>query len=168
MKVDCIDIIFALAFALIIDLGWTATQHGKITKLQEQVTRADLCVKGVAGGDGSGVTAHCAAPISNIYAQARASQTCDVALHLGGVSPECSADVASLVASEASLKLELQSTVADRDAAIARATARTRTQTLRKTTDEEAIKLAPHDPDGSVVCDAGCLRARFEPDAAAR
>ncbi len=163
MKLDPSFFVLVFGLALVGACGLAGHELGRANKLQNQVRRNEACVKGVAAGDGGQVSLDCDPAVTDIFLAASRAERCDIALGNGGTAPECSANVASLAASEASLKLELQTTVADRDAAISRAAARTQVQVKRKEADEEALKLAPHDRDGLVVCDAGCLRARFEP-----
>ena len=106
--------------------------------------------------------AGCGLPVADLFTNARDFKLCDIALGKGEATPSCSANVQSLVASNAGLEAELQQTVKDRDAAILRASARATELAKRKATDEKVLNLAPHDLRGDIVCDAGCLRARFD------
>jgi hypothetical protein len=138
--------------------------HKDIVADQAKIDKHDACIAAL-GGKGD-VATKCDPAIIVYYDRARHDATCDKGLALGGLAPECSAAVADLFAVNATLKTQLQSTVADRDAAIARAAARATTDAQRKSQDARALAAAPRQPDGLIDCDAQCLRQRFEADAA--
>ncbi len=155
----------ALAGAIaLFALGLTAwDEHQDIVDQKAVIAKTDACNDALSGGKGD-VSTLCDAAVVHYYDLARNAGTCDQALGLGGTAPECSQAVAELFGNYATVKAQLQSTVADRDAAIARAAARATSDAQRKAQDDRALAAAPRQPDGLIVCDADCLRQRFEAD----
>jgi len=141
--------------------GWA--EHKDIVSQAAIIKKHDDCLSAL-GGKGN-VALTCDAAIVTFYDRAQHAATCDQALALGGTAPECSPAVADLFGTNVTLKTQLQSIVADRDAAIARAAARATSDAQRKAQDDRALAAAPRQPDGLIVCDAQCLRDRFEVDA---
>lgn len=154
------------AVALIIAAcGWAAATSGENAKLQQQAAQQADCtaylVTGLRTGR-AGSQQVCDPVLVDLTNRGRASQRCDQALLLDGYSSECSLAVRGLFAAKVDFETQLQATVADRDAAIARATARATQTALRKSQDEKALLVAPRGADGLVLCDTQCLRDRFE------
>lgn len=108
------------------------------------------------------------------------SYACDAALtarpeNTYGVQAACTTPVKTLQAErdvarrEASrLSADLTRERLERDDVVARARAAATTQAERIARAAAALKAAPRDGDGLVVCDADCVRARWTADAAAR
>jgi hypothetical protein len=151
------------ALALFVAGLFAWNEHQDIVAQQAQIAKHDACLSAL-GGKGD-VATTCDAIIIAAFDRAQHSDTCDQALALGGTAPECSQAVAELFGNYATVKAQLQSTVADRDAAIGRAAARAASDATRKAQDENALAKAPRLSDGLIVCDALCLRQRFEADA---
>lgn len=108
------------------------------------------------------------------------SYACDAALtarpeNAYGVQAACTTLVKTVQAERdvarreaARLTADLTSERLERDGVVARATAAATTQAERKARAAAALKAAPRDGDGLVVCDADCVRARWTADVAAR
>lgn len=110
--------------------------------------------------------------IAGRWARAVQAETCDASLsavpeNRYGVGNNCSTAVKRLQAQRDAAATErdganeaLKRERAAQAAAIRRAVADTRVQAERKSRAAAAVQSAPRNPDGLVVCDAGCLRAR--------
>lgn len=117
------------------------------------------------------VSVACDPAISLTYSVASQSKACDAALKpldLYGVRAACSAPVKALqadhaaqVANAGDLRRQLTAERAGRQAAILRAAAAATTETERKARAAAALKAAPRDGSGLVVCDAQCMRDRW-------
>ena len=136
------------------------TEHGQVASDKVTIDKVNGCYAAL-GGKGD-VASSCNPSIIVYFDKAQAAGTCDQALALGGTAPECSKAVDDLFANYTTAKTTLQSAVADRDAAIARASARSADLTKLKAQDAQALAKAPRQPDGDIVCDDDCLRQRFE------
>lgn len=160
-----------LGFMLVLVVSWFAAfswagyQSAQNLKLKNEAAQQAGCTAYLVTGTlaesaGSGSCDHALVALVNT---ARASHRCDQALLLDGVSLDCSFAVQGLFAQKGDLQTQLQTTVADQAAAIARAEARATATAQRKTKDANALASAPRQPDGLIVCDTDCLRQRFEP-----
>lgn len=137
-------------------------QHSVIDDQKTTIDKVNDCYSALGGmGD---VSTKCNAAIVVYFNRAQNAGTCDQALSQEATAPECSQAVTDLFATNVTLKSQLQSTVADRDAAIARASNRATDEAQQKANDVQALAKAPRQPDGLILCDAQCLRQRFEAD----
>ena len=137
---------------------------------RREVAAEQRCERGAMrpGGDVSS----CSPAVRAAVQAARGAQQCDVALGLPrdqglfGVRAACSAPVKALEADDEAARASAADQAAnaaqatsDRDAAIARAEARVGAFQDRVKADDKILRAAPHGADGSILCDAGCLRA---------
>ncbi|HVY32839.1 MAG TPA: hypothetical protein VG960_00335 [Caulobacteraceae bacterium] len=148
-------------------------EHKRADGLQAQVAAAQACTDAVAAKPGAKAPAEvCAPAIAAAALTAARSAACDQALASAngfGVQSACSAPVKRLVAERdaarsdtADLQAQLTLAHSDQAGAIARAEVRGQAQAERKAHADAALAAAPRDHDGNAVCDAGCLRERFE------
>jgi hypothetical protein len=156
-------VVFGAVAVLWIGLfGTLVSINGRLTL---RVKHADQCLSAVKSDDYDLILLACDAPIIDLARVKARSEACEKALELGAVAPECAAQVAALAINNEALKTQLEATQADQSAAISRAEVRAKTHTNRKIKDDRAMSralaAAPTDADGLVVCDFGCLRARF-------
>lgn len=132
------------------------------------------CVAALAPKAGNlDVGDRCPALISADHLVASGALACDAALSARpengfGVQAACSTPVKTVQAERdvarreaARLTEDLKQERLSQDAAIARATASATALAERKARAVAALKAAPRDGDGLVVCDADCLRARW-------
>lgn len=131
-------------------------------KTKDELARQRICVSYLTSHGQAGSPAGCDPALLPVYHAAEDSRLCEAGLKLDAIAPQCPAYVQQLYGERADAQGQLAAAVADRDAAIARAENRVANATLRKQKDEDGQKLAQHEPDGLVTCDARCLRARFE------
>lgn len=115
----------------------------------------------------------CPGPIAAAALAANRARACDAAFtahpeNTYGVAASCSTPVKTVQAERdvaraeaADLTAALNQERLGQDAAIARATAAASAQAERKARAAAALQAAPRDGDGLLVCDAGCLRARW-------
>ncbi len=135
-------------------------QHSVIDGQKATIDKVNDCYSAL-GGKGD-VSTECNAAVVVYFNRAQNAGTCDQALNQDATAPECSKAVDDLFANYATVKATLQSTVADRDAAIARASNRATDEAQQKAQDAQVLAKAPRQPDGLILCDADCLRQRFE------
>ena len=135
-------------------------EHGEVVSQKTTIDKVNDCYSAL-GGKGDVSTA-CNAAVVVYFNRAQNAGTCDQALNQDATAPECSKAVDDLFANYATVKATLQSTVADRDAAIARASNRATDEAQQKAQDAQVLAKAPRQPDGLILCDADCLRQRFE------
>ena len=118
----------------------------------------------------------CPAPVTTLAWAARAAADCDAALDLpaatGGfaVRQVCSEPVKRVIAERDAAAAERDNALQvkaeaeqDRDASIARAEARGQAHNDKVTNDAQIIQSAPHAGDGTIHCDAECLRRLATP-----
>lgn len=136
-------------------------------KLAGEVRQHQACLAAVAKPDVP-LTA-CAPAIAEQVDRARLAAGCDDALHRGGVvaiRALCSAEVKTIVADRDAkagnlddANRQIREAQARQDAAVSRAEARALSTAERKAANDRTIQSAPRTADGSVRCDAECLRA---------
>lgn len=114
----------------------------------------------------------CDPAIAARWARAVQAETCDASLSARpesgyGIGNNCSAAVKAVhaqrdtaVRERDTARQSLKDQQRDQVAAIRRAEAAARVQAERKSRAAAAVQSAPRNPDGLVVCDARCLRAR--------
>jgi hypothetical protein len=147
-----------------------------IVKWRDDAIAARACVAAVTPGAKASADPAKACPpvIAADHAVAVRARACDSAFmarpeNTYGVAANCSAPVKGVQAERdvarreaGRLTKDLQTERLGQDAAIARAQAAATTQAERKARADAALKAAPRDRDGLVVCAADCLRARSE------
>lgn len=151
--------VFLLVFAAA--LLWAAAVTGANKKLKAQVADQTACAAFLSDSKG-GVAAKCSALLAGLHDRDADAAACTADLSEGTLNARCPTAVAGLYHDRAALQTQLNQVVKDRDASIARAAARATTSQNRKAQDEKSLQSAAVDPDGLRVCDAGCLRSRFE------
>jgi hypothetical protein len=169
-----------LVVSLIAALG---VQTKRAERYQALDVRHKACVAAIKSGpEGAPAAAGvCDLAIASVNAVALRSTACDQALdakplNLYGARASCSAPVKQLqadrdaqAANVADLKLQLATERNGRAAAISRAQAAATTEAERKARAAAAVKAAPRDGAGLLVCDAQCMRDRWgQADAVAR
>jgi hypothetical protein len=153
-----------------------AVADARADKWEAAERKSQACFKAarqktMAGADPSKL---CPEHVAVHWAVSLRAQACDQALdpkaeNLFGIKTACSTPVKTLWAARDVAQANLRHTRAElkterdgRKAAIARAAADATTQAQRKTRRVEIDQAAPRDPAGRVVCDADCVRKRFE------
>lgn len=140
-----------------------------------KVKAAQACTRLVKDGSAAilALAGSCPPPIAAAQISALRSADCDAALsarpeNLYAVKSSCSLPVKILQAQRDAalgeagrLTATLNSERLDRDGAIARASTAATTQAERKARADAALKAAPRDGAGLVVCDARCVRDRW-------
>ena len=155
-------VMFAIAILLIVAAAVPGLM-GKVSDLKAQVARKDQCEAFVTSHGKMGKPDGCSFLMLEVYHRASESDRCDSALIAGNLSPDCTSPVRLLFGDKTDLQAQLKTTVADQVDSIARAEARGKSQATRKLANDRVLLAAPRAADGSIVCDAQCLRARFEP-----
>lgn len=136
--------------------------HEKNEALEAKLDRADACAAGLKGIQAIGLSDVCDPELVALWEAARAASICDLALKSNVLSSTCSVQVRQLHLGKASLSAELATLKADTTASLNRAEARFQTLQKQKVKADAALAMAPRTPDGFIVCDAQCLRDRFE------
>lgn len=170
----------ALVVSLVAALG---IQSKRAEKFHDLDVRHQACVAAIKSGDVGAPAALgvCDLAIASVNAIALRAGACDQALaakpvNLYAARASCSAPVKQLqadrdaqVANLADLKLQITTERNGRAAAISRAQAAATTEAERKARAAAAVKAAPRDGSGLLVCDAQCMRDRWgQADADAR
>ncbi|NBB51485.1 hypothetical protein GVN24_24680 [Rhizobium sp. CRIBSB] len=138
--------------------------------LRGRIAEQTVCLEALSGGDIEASREPCPAGAAQRHRVAVRAARCDAALLSGdlyAVEASCSGEVKTL---QAGLSAEtrradaltglLATARATQAEAVSRAEARARTQTERTHRAQTAVRTAPLDDSGLVVCDAGCLRLR--------
>lgn len=77
-------------------------------------------------------------------------------------TPDCPAELKAYTLKTAALEAQLNLIARETAAAKLRADARETAQNQQTQRDQDALKTAPRDASGNIICDADCLRARFK------